>query len=446
MRLTMTDRKTLTKVFAERYRHASKFEKEFILNEFIDYTSFNRHYAARALRNAITGITSTHRKREHTAFYDADVKTVLEKLWGITDYICGKRLVAIIPELLRKNDQFHEIEITDPIKAKLKKISPATIDRILKPNKKKLSGKGTSMTKGTRYLIDRIPVKTFTEWEDSPAGFTQLDLVAHNGGNVFGGFMSTLNTTDIHTSWTVCVLLLDKSMGEMLKALNSMCCAFPFPLKGIHTDNGSEFINDSVLGFADEHHLIFTRGRSYKKNDNPHVEQKNNSIIRRNTGYLRYDKPEHAEALRDLYGYLNLYVNYFQPTMILMEKHRIGAKAIRKYDNPKTPYQRVLDSVTVSDEVKKSMRAFYETLNPADLKRKINDCQARLIRMAAPIRVPLEPVKIRRKKQMKHTLPVGRRVMSSANPNPFLERQRIEELRRATDLVLSKRTQKKEDV
>ena len=132
--------------------------------------------------------------------------------------------------------------------------------------------------------------------------------------------------------------------------------------------------------------------------------------------------------------------------MILLEKHRIGAKAIRKYDYPKTPYQRVLDSVTVSNEVKESMRIFYETLNPADLKRKINDSQARLIRMAAPIRVPLEPIKIRRKKQMKHTLPVGRREMSPANSNPFLERQRIEELRRATDLVLSKRTQKKEDI
>jgi hypothetical protein len=442
----MSDRKSLTKVFVERYQYASKNEKAFILNEFIDYTEFNRHYAARVLRTSIRGVKKTSHARKHVSIYDNDVKTVLEKFWGITDYICGKRLVAIIPELIQKSEQFHEFEIPDDTKEKLKKISAATIDRLLTPDRKKLGRKGTSMTKGTRYLIDRIPVKTFTEWKDSPAGFTQMDLVAHNGGNVYGGFLYTLDTTDIHTSWTVCTLVQNKSLQEMYSALDLMRISFPFPLQGIHSDNGSEFINDSVLSFANEHHVIFTRGRSYKKNDNPHVEQKNNSIIRRNTGYLRYDKPEHAETLRELYGYLNLYVNYFQPTMILMEKHRIGAKAIRKYDSPKTPYRRTLESYTISDEIKDSIRKTYSDLNPVDLKRKINDCQSRLIRMAAPIRVPLEPVNIRRKKQMSHTLPVGRREMSPSNPNPFLARQRIEELRRATDKLCDMRNTKKDEL
>jgi hypothetical protein len=237
-----------------------------------------------------------------------------------------------------------------------------------------------------------------------------------------------------------------KSSGKFLisYAGNATIESFPFPIKGIHSDNGSEFINDTILSYSKTNNLIFTRGRPYKKNDNPHVEQKNNSILRRNTGYLRYDKPEHAAILRELYGYLNLYVNYFQPTMILREKHRIGAKAIRKYDFPKTPYQRILESVTVSHDIKTNICAFYENLNPADLKRKINDCQARLIRIAAPIRVPLEPVHIRKKKQMKHTIPVWRREMSSSNSNPFLNRQRIEELRRATEKVLLTRNTRKE--
>jgi hypothetical protein len=440
----MSDRKAITKVFVERYRYAFKLEKAYILNEFIDYTGFNRHYAARVLRDAINGIKKTTHARKHKAFYDQDVKSVLEKLWGITDYICGKRFVVIIPELIRKSEQFHEFDISVNIKEKLEKISASTIDRILKPNRNNLGRKGTSMTKGTRYLIDRIPVKTFGEWKNSPAGFTQVDLVAHNGGNVFGGFLYTLDATDIHTSWTVCTLLQDKTMEEMLSALDSMRVSFPFPLRGIHSDNGSEFINDSVLSFADKHHLTFTRGRPYKKNDNPHVEQKNNSILRRNTGYLRYDKPEHGSALKELYGYLNLYVNYFQPTMILLEKHRIGAKAIRKYDKPKTPYQRVLESDTVAEKLKEAIRSIYYNLNPAELKRKINECQSRLIRMAAPIRAPLEVVKIRRKKEVKHTTPTWRREMSPTNPNPFLERQRLEEMRRATELVLSQRNSKKD--
>ncbi|MBN2435165.1 MAG: transposase family protein [Spirochaetes bacterium] len=438
MRLTMSEKKSLTKVFTEKYKYASKLEKVLILNEFIDYTGYNRGYAARVLRDNKRSFKKTPRKKP-AIYYNDEVKDTLEKLWRITDYICGKRLVAIIPELIKKCKQFDEMEISDAIKQKLEKISPATIDRLLKPYKKSLNPKGSSMTKGTRYLIDRIPIKTFTEWKDSPAGFTQMDLVAHNGGNVYGGFLYTLDTTDISTSWTVCTLVKDKSMPVMTKALQAVQESFPFPLKGIHSDNGSEFINDSVLTFAENHNLIFTRGRPYKKNDNPHVEQKNNSIIRRNTGYLRYDQPEHAEILQELYAHLNLYVNYFQPVMILREKHRIGAKAIRKYDAAQTPFQRILKSDSVSDEVKDSIRAIYKTLNPAELKRKINEYQAKLIRIAAPIRLPIKPVRIRRKKQMQHTVPVGRREQSATNANPFLQRQRIEELRRATDTVLSKR-------
>jgi hypothetical protein len=246
----MSDRKSLTRAFAERYWYASKIEKAIILNEFIGFTGFNRHYAARVLRFSISGKKKEPRTRPHHVRYDQNVKSVLIKLWGITDFICGKRLVAIIPELIQKCEQFHEFEIPDTIKEKMKKISASTIDRILKPSRNSLGRKGTSMTKGTRYLIDRIPIKTFGEWKDSPAGFTQMDLVAHNGGNVFGGFLYTLNTTDIHTTWTVCALLQDKTTPEMLKALDSMRLSYPFPLRGIHSDNGSEFINDSVLAFA----------------------------------------------------------------------------------------------------------------------------------------------------------------------------------------------------
>ena len=222
-----------------------------------------------------------------------------------------------------------------------------------------------------------------------------------------------------------------------------MIKAFPYPLKGIHSDNGSEFINDGVLEFTKEKKLEFTRGRPYKKNDNPHVEQKNCSIVRRNTGYLRYDKPEHAEELSKLYNYLNLYTNYFQPTMVLVEKHRIGAKAIRKYDKPKTPYQRLLERKDVPTSVKNKIKRIYKKLNPVELKRNINECQSKLVRMAAPIRMPAKPKNIRRKKQDQRKTPKSRRDNVNTKANPFLERQRMEELRRATDLVLKKRKSKK---
>lgn len=140
----------------------------------------------------------------------------------------------------------------------------------------------------------------------------------------------------------------------MLKSLVIMSRDLPLPLRGIHSDNGAEFINETVVAFAEKHNIEFTRGRPYKKNDNPHVEQKNFSVLRRNAGYLRYDKPEHIEILREMFGYLNFYVNYFQPIMILKEKHRIGSKSTRKYDEPKTPYQRLLNLEGISAEIKKS--------------------------------------------------------------------------------------------
>lgn len=169
----------------------------------------------------------------------------------------------------------------------------------------------------------------------------------------------------------------------------------------MHSDNGSEFINDSVLSFIEKYNIKFTRSRPYKKNDNPYVEQKSYSVLRRNTGYLRYDKPEHADVLNELYSYMSLYVNYFQPTMVLIEKHRVGAKAIRKYDKPKTPYQRLLECNEITDLTRKRIKTIYKSLNPVELKNKINECQSKLMRMVAPIRKPNKIVKNQKKKRNK---------------------------------------------
>lgn len=362
--------------------------------------------------------------------------SALEKLWEILDFICGKRMVTVIPELVRKLEQFDEINLEQEVKEKLSQISASTIDRLLRPAKRRLGRKGTSSTKQPRYLIDKIKIKTFGEWNDTKPGFAQIDLVAHNGGNVFGGFVYSLNAADVCTGWTSLAIVKDKTKLQMLKAMLTVKNQLPFPLKGIHSDNGAEFINETILAFANKYDLEFTRGRPYKKNDNPHVEQKNYSVIRRNTGYLRYDKPEHATELRKMYIHLNLYVNYFQPIMILKEKHREGAKAIRKYDKPQTPYQRVLLREDISEKFKVAMRLVYEELNPADLRRKINKCQANLIQSAAPIRKPAKAKKIRRNKELPHKVPISRRNgNNSQNPNPFLEKQKMEEMKRALKLI-----------
>jgi len=442
MKLQLKERQTLIKIFQRKYRYATKSEKGRILDEFVSFTGFNRKYSSRVLNQLLNSVTKKRKKGSgRPVVYDETVCKALKEVWEILDYVCGKRLVAALPEMLKKLKYFNEIEIEKKTEDNLLKISASTADRLLKNARNKMGRKGTSMTKSGKYLIDRIPIKTFGEWSDTEPGFTQMDLVAHNGGNVFGGFYSTLNTTDICTGWTICNLVRDKTEFQMIKALLLMRKCFPFPLKGIHSDNGGEFINKTVLKFADKYKLEFTRGRPYKKNDNPHVEQKNYSILRRNTGYLRYDQPEHAAVLRKLYGYINLYVNYFQPIMILVEKHRIGAKAMRKYDIPKTPYQRLLERKDIPVSVKNQLRKIYKDLNPAELKRIINDCQRKLIKMAAPVRAPIKKVRVRRPKEIKHTKPQSRRDFNPQSPNPFLERQKMEEMKRAAEIIWKKRKQ-----
>ncbi|MBF3311291.1 transposase family protein, partial [Leptospira borgpetersenii serovar Hardjo-bovis] len=313
--------------------------------------------------------------------------------------------------------------------------SASTIERLLVPIQKKLGIKGTSMTKQNKYLINRIPIKTFGEWKDSLPGFTQIDLIAHNGGNVFGGFFSTLCATDVCTGWTICILVRDKTMLQMLKALIRLKNVFPYPLLGIHSDNGSEFINESIIRFSEKYHLIFTRGRPYKKNDNPHVEQKNFSIVRRNTGYLRFDKSEHFEILVKLYSLLNLYNNYFLSVMMLKEKHRIGSKSMRKYDIPKTPLQRVLKRSEIPSVNKLEIKSIYKNFDLSSIKNEINQLQDDLIKIAAPIRSPNVKVRKRRKKAIYHTTPKWRREFSPTSSNPFLQRQKMQELRRAAETV-----------
>jgi transposase InsO family protein len=344
-----------------------------------------------------------------------------------------------MPDTLAKLEQFKVFKIDKKTKDNLLSISSASADRLLKSARKKLGRKGTSTTKQPKYLIDRIPIKTFGEWKNSLPGFVQIDLVAHNGGNVFGGFYSTLSATDVCTGWTVCILVKDKTKFQMLKALIRLRKMLPFPLLGIHSDNGAEFINETILAFTDRNKIQFTRGRPYKKNDNPHIEQKNYSVVRRNTGYLRLDKQEHADIVRSLYLDLNLYNNFFLPVMILKEKHRIGSKSIRKYDEPKSPFRRLLDRKDISKEIKINLRNTFEKLNLFELKNQINTWQNEFVKLAAPIRNPIEKVKVRRKKGIVHTIPKWRREVNSDTKNPFLERQRVEEMRRAAEQVWEKR-------
>lgn len=172
---------------------------------------------------------------------------------------------ATIPEVLKQIEHLQNYPLNKHLKTRLLSISSATIDRLPKRIRFKFRGRGTSTTRQPRFLIDKIPIKTFGEWKDTSPGFTQVDLIAHNGGNVYGGFFSTLCATDVCTGWTICILVKNETEFQMLKAFFRLRKAFPFPLLGIHSDNGSEFINDTILRFAAKYQLTFHSGSSLQK-------------------------------------------------------------------------------------------------------------------------------------------------------------------------------------
>jgi len=392
MRLTVKERKKATAIVAPRYQKARKKDKGLILDEFTELTGYDRRYASHLLTtqgrkvwiNETTVLQGDVRKRSHkrkAPIYDKEVLEALKKVWDIMDYICGKRLAPVLKETVIRLERFQEIRITDTARQKLFRISPATIDRLLAKERKKQQIKGRSNTKPGTLLRNQIPIRTFSEWNEKKPGFTEIDLVGHDGGDSYGEFAQTLDVTDICTTWTETEAVRNKAQKWVFDALKDIRQRIPFPLLGIDSDSGSEFINNHLTKYCKDEHITFTRGRSYRKNDNCYVEQKNYSVVRRTVGYLRYDTEEELSIVNELYKHLRLYTNFFQPTMKLIERTRIGSKVTKKYDKAQTPYRRVLASPDVSAQDKQKLKTQYTKLNPAHLKRQITRLQQKLLRL-----------------------------------------------------------------
>jgi len=294
----------------------------------------------------------------------------------------GKRLAPFMAEIVSALERCGELELTPEVRDKLLRISAATIDRLLAPERARLRVKGRSGTKPGSILKRQIPIRTFAEWNDARPGFCEMDLVAHDGGDGFGEFCQTLDLTCVATGWTECRAVKNKAQRWCFEALLDIEASLPFPLLGLDSDNGSEFINDQLYRYCTERGITFTRSRPYRKNDNCFVEQKNWPVVRQNVGYARYDTPAELEVLNELYVSLRLYVNFFQPQMKLVSKTRRGAKVTKLFDLARTPYQRVLASPEVGEDAKRELRKTYLALNPAQLKRDLATCQARLLDLA----------------------------------------------------------------
>ncbi len=257
-------------------------------------------------------------------------------------------------------------------------MSPATMDRLMKKYKKRPKLKGRSYTKPGTLLKTKIPIRTFSEWNENKVGFFEIDLVGHDGSLAKGDFAWTLDWVEVKTQWTEQVAVFNKAQVHVFAGIQTIRARLPFPLLGLDSDSGAEFINHQLYRYCIAEEITFTRGRAGKKNDNPYIEEKNDSVVRNWVGYGRFDTQAQVDILNELYQLLRLYTNFFLPVMKLKEKIRIGSKIRKIHDRATTPYRRVLRARDVSKEVKDNLRKQYKTLNLVDLKDQIDEVLKRL--------------------------------------------------------------------
>jgi hypothetical protein len=376
MRLKMSakSRDELLAAIRPQYLESNLSNKNELLDGFVAATGYNRKYATTLLSK---GIQRTSYPKDRCRTYDKDVVEALITLWNTANRICSKRLIPFLPSLITSMERSGHLELSKEVKIKLLSLSSATADRLLKHERRKTI-KGKSTTRPGSLLKKHIPVRTFADWNNVRPGFLEADLVAHCGVNARGQFLNTLTMTDIATCWTELAALPNKSGAEALKAIIQVRCVLPFTMLGFDSDNGSEFINESMVEWCAQSHITFTRSREYRKNDQAHVEEKNGSIVRRMIGYDRYEGEHSWQILHSLYRLLRLYINFFQPCMKLISKERDGARVYKKYDRALTPYERVLKSDFIPRHVKTSLRERFESLDPLFLLRSIQKLQEQL--------------------------------------------------------------------
>ena len=364
----------------KRYSEATRAERSAILDDFVKTTGCHRKYAIGLLSGSRTRSTKPV-ARPRSAKYGIEDAQALLQVWELFDGICSRRLRgAMDVELPRL--YFQAVLPVSPVCFQhLMDISPATIDRLLKGRRRQFV-KSRGYTKPGTLLKHQIPIRTWADWTEDRPGFCEMDLVDHSGGLIIPGadHAWTLCFTDVYTAWTECVAVRNKAQVHVFKAIQRARARLPFPLLGLDSDNGAEFINDQLLRYCQAEHITFTRGRVGRKNDSSYAEQKNWSVVRRAVGYERYDTPEQLKLLNRLYTTVRYYGNFFLPVMKVVTKSRVGSKVSRTYDKPQTPYARVLASPDVADECKDLLQETYGLLDLVDLRRQIVDLQAALYR------------------------------------------------------------------
>lgn len=345
------------------------------MDEFVKVTGYHRKAAIRLLCRAEEAIPKAHRGRPRE--YGSETVEALKRVWEASDYLCSKRLHGFMEEWVEILACHGELKADTDIRDKLCRMSPSTIDRLLRPYRLVIKRKGLSTTKPGNLLKAMIPIRTFGEWNEGAPGFIEVDLVAHCGESSEGFYLTTLSAVDIATRWSEYRGVWGKGQRKVGGAIHDLRKKFPFPILGLDSDNGTEFINHELYHYCLKEQIKFTRSRPYKKNDNAHVEQKN-SWIRRLVGYSRFQSREALDLLNHLYELEHIWTNFFQPVSKLQSKTRHGARVHKVYDTSQTPYQRLMASGLLDGDKKKALEFTYRQTNPVRLKDEIDATLKRL--------------------------------------------------------------------
>jgi len=391
MQMSKAGRRELIRSIGDRYRAGTREVKHLILNEFVAVTGHHRKHAIRLLGAVQAEQHAAPQLRPRR--YGTAVSEALLLLWEASDRVCGKRLKPLIPILLQALERHGHLGLPEDVRLCILTASAATIDRLLAVPRAKGALYRRRAVGAVSSLRRSVPIRTFADWKEPLPGFVEGDLVSHSGPNASGSFAQTLTITDIASGWTECVALVVRDGGLITDALTRLRKTLPFPLRGFDTDNGSEFLNETVIAYCSANAIELTRARPYRKNDQAWVEQKNGSVVRRMVGYRRLEGLAAVGVLSRIYAAARLFVNFFQPSFKLASKQRIGARVVKRYHAPETPCARLLQSEAVSVEIKDKLRGVAASLDPLRLLEEIRTMQKHLAELSAGLTPSVLPAR-----------------------------------------------------
>jgi hypothetical protein len=376
--MTHAARAELADAIRSRYSAATGKDKRKILHEFIAATGYHEKSAIRILNGPVA--VKLRQTRQRTPLYDEAARAALIVMWEASDRVCGKRLKALLPILLPALERNGHLNLHQEIRSKVLAMSASTIDRLLQmPRSASRTRKPPRVVPEPRR---RIRMRTFADWNEPPPGSMEMDLVAHCGPVNRGSYVNSLVLTDIASGWTEAAPIVVREGSLVVETLQRIREGLPFALRALDVDNGTEFVNDKLIEYCLSRGIELTRSRPYRKNDQAWIEQKNGAIVRKLLGYRRFEGLAAARVITRLYGASRLFVNFFQPSFKLAEKHRDGAKVTKRYHPPLTPCERLLQSDHMPEVAKAKLREVSAELDPLKLLEEVRAVQAHLAALA----------------------------------------------------------------